>query len=39
MKIVEYKDSHNIMVEFQDKYKVKVHTGYNNFKKGAVYNP
>ena len=39
MKIVEYKDSHNIMVEFQDKYKVKVHTGYNNFKKGVVYNP
>ena len=26
MKIVEYKDAHNIIVEFQDKYKTRIHT-------------
>ena len=39
MRIVEYKDTHNIVVEFQDKYKTKVHTEYANFKKGNVKNP
>lgn len=39
MKIVEYKNCDNIIVEFQDGYKVKVHTQYCNFKNGKVYNP
>lgn len=39
MKIVEYKDCHNIIVEFQDEHKVKIHTTYCNFKKGSVKNP
>ena len=39
MRIIEYNDSKDIIVEFQDKYKVKVHTGYGNFKKGEVKNP
>lgn len=39
MKIVEYKNYDDIIVEFQDKYRVKVHTTYNNFKKGKVKNP
>lgn len=39
MKIVEYKNASNIIVEFQDKYKAKVHTGYNGFKNGSVRNP
>lgn len=39
MKIVEYNNCHDIIVEFQDKYKAKVHTGYGNFKKGVAKNP
>lgn len=39
MKIVEYIDNKNIVVEFQDKYKAKVHTEYDNFKKGVAKNP
>lgn len=39
MKIVEYKDVDNIWVEFQDEYKEKVPTQYNNFKRGNVKNP
>ena len=39
MKIAEYIDAVNIIVEFQDKYKGKVHTRYNNFKRGNVKNP
>lgn len=39
MRIVEYIDANNITVEFQDKYKAMVHTGYGNFKKGNVKNP
>lgn len=39
MKIVEYKDTRNIIVEFQDDYKAKVHTQYNNFLLGNVKNP
>lgn len=39
LKIIEYKDNKNIIVEFQDKYRGKVHTEYDNFKKGAVKNP
>lgn len=36
MKIVEYNNANDIVVEFQDEDKIKVHTGYNNFKNGLV---
>lgn len=39
MKIVEYNNANDIIVEFQDKYKTKVHTQYVNFKKGVAKNP
>lgn len=39
MKIVEYNSAQNIVVEFQDKYKGKVHTDYKRFQDGAVKNP
>ena len=39
MKIVEYKEAKDIIVEFQDEYKVKVHTQYVCFQKGKVKNP
>ena len=39
MIIVEYNDVHNIIVEFQDEFKYKVHTKYVNFKNGVVKNP
>ena len=39
MKIVECEDKANIVVEFQDEYKARVHTQYNNFKRGLVKNP
>ena len=39
MKIIDYKNAHNITVEFQDKYKARVHTEYNNFLLGQVKNP
>lgn len=39
MRIVEYKNNNNIIVEFQDEYKTKVHTQYNHFKNGNVKNP
>lgn len=39
MKIIEYDNVSNIIVEFQDNYKAKVHTGFNCFKKGTVRNP
>ena len=39
MKIVEYNNSHDIIIEFQDKHKVRVHTNYNNFIEGSVKNP
>lgn len=39
MKIVKYNDAVNIIVEFQDNYKAKVHTQYTNFKRGNVKNP
>jgi hypothetical protein len=38
MKIVEYNNTNDIIVEFQDEYKLRVHTGYNNFLKGKVKN-
>lgn len=39
MKIIEYNKATDIVVEFQDKYKSRVHTAYDNFKKGIVKNP
>ena len=39
MKIVEYIDNRNIVVEFQDEYKARVRTSYGNFKRGIVRNP
>jgi hypothetical protein len=39
MKIIEYNNNLNIIVEFQDKYKAKVHTNYSAFLKGNVKNP
>lgn len=39
MKIIEYNKAIDIIVEFQDEYKAKVHTNYNSFKKGKVKNP
>lgn len=39
MKIIKYNNASDIIVEFQDKYKAKVHTDYRWFKKGNVKNP
>ena len=39
MKIIEYNNAIDITVEFQDEYKIQVHTTYYNFKKGGVKNP
>lgn len=39
MKIVEYNRSDDIMVEFQDEYKGRVHTHYWSFLQGNVKNP
>ena len=39
MKIVEYNRKDDIIVEFQDEHKYRLHTEYNNFKKGVCKNP
>lgn len=39
MKIVQYNMANDIVVEFQDDYKYKIHTTYANFKKETVINP
>lgn len=39
MKVVEYEKTSGIVVEFQDEYKAKVITRYNEFAKGKVRNP
>ena len=39
MKIVNYNNSHDIIIEFQDKHKARVHTNYGAFKNGEVRNP
>lgn len=39
MKIIEYQNANNVIVEFQDDWKAKVHTRYQCFKVGGVYNP
>ena len=39
MKIIEYTNTNDIIVEFQDKYKAKVHSQYVHFKRGFIKNP
>ena len=39
MRIIEYTNKRNVIVEFQDKYKIKVHTQWCNFINGSVKNP
>lgn len=39
MKIIEYKNAKNVVVEFQDEYKVTVRTIYKHFKSGQISNP
>ena len=39
MKIVEYNGKNDIIVEFQDKYKARVHKRYDHFLEGVVKNP
>lgn len=39
MRIVEYVDHNNIVVEFQDEHKLRVHNTYSNFKSGSIKNP
>lgn len=39
MKIIKFINSSNIVIEFQDAYKVKRHTTYQNFRIGQVKNP
>lgn len=39
MRIIEYIDAMNIVVEFQDEYKAKVETEYKHYKSGKVKNP
>ena len=39
MKIILYNNRNDIIVEFQDEYKTKVHTTYQHFKDGTIHNP
>lgn len=39
MRIIECIDNKNIIVEFQDEYKFRVHSIYVNFKSGSIKNP
>ena len=39
MKIIKYNKANDIIVEFQDEYKAKVHTKYCHFKNGSIRNP
>ena len=39
MKIAEYDNANNIIVEFEDEHKYRVHTSYQNFQKGKCKNP
>lgn len=39
MTIVEYNGTYDVVVEFDDEFHTRVHTGYGNFKKGTVRNP
>lgn len=39
MRIMEYNNARSLVVEFQDKYKYKVHAQWNNFVFGNIQNP
>ena len=39
MKIVEYNNANNIIVEFEDEHKYRFHTSYKHFKNGQCKNP
>ena len=39
MKVLVYNNAHDIVVEFQDAYKTKIHTQWTNFIRGNVKNP
>ena len=39
IKIVEYNNYDDVWIEFQDEYKIRVHTTYKHFKNGGVKNP
>lgn len=39
MKIIEYKDANNLVIEFQDNYKYQEKNKYERFKKGNIPNP
>lgn len=39
MKIIEYNDANNIIVEFQDEYNAKIHSAYREFERGKIKNP
>ena len=39
MKIVEYNNNYDVIIEFQDEHKYRVHTRYSNFKNGQCKNP
>jgi hypothetical protein len=39
MRIIEYYKNKDIIIEFQDEYKARVHTQYSNFLQGNVKNP
>ena len=39
MKIIEYDNCEDIIVDFQDEHKYRVHTSCQNFKKGKCKNP
>ena len=39
MMVVEYVNTHDITVEFQDEYKARVHTSWGMFERGVVKNP
>ena len=39
VKIIEYNNANDIVVEFQDKYKARVHTKYCHFLSGDIKNP
>ena len=39
MRIIHYNNCNDIVIEFQDQYKAKIHTKYNNFLFGKIKNP
>ena len=39
VKIVEYNNCDDIIIQFEDKYKYRVHTSYKHFKEGVCKNP